>query len=91
MILVIGFGILLLIFGACFATVFFAARRWGWQRTLLYLFFSISGRVITHFALSENDQAQQTLIPLLGAGVIVHFLPHIMRQRDLENSDLKSD
>lgn len=85
MILVVAFAILLLFLGIAVAFVLFAAGRYGWKPVLQYLLFAVSGRIITHFALSERDQAQQTLIPLIAAGVIVWSLPHIMHQRDIEN------
>ena len=86
MIFVIAIGMLLLLVGVCAAIFLFAARRWGWKPALLYLLFAVSGRIVTHFALSEHNQTQQTLIPLLGAGVLMWLLPHVIRHRDLERS-----
>jgi hypothetical protein len=81
------FAILLLFIAVCVVIIFFVGERYGWKKTLQFLFFSIAGRIVTHFALSNDDQTEQTFIALLGAGLIVYLLPHVVRHKGLEKSE----
>lgn len=90
MIVVFAFALLLFFVGSALAVVFLMARRVGWSNVWQYLLFSIGGRVITHFALSDRHEVERNLIPLIAAGIIMALLPHIMHQRDLERSGMNA-
>jgi hypothetical protein len=89
----VGITVVLLVLvaflGACVAGIVFAVRRFGWKAVRLYLFLFILFRIFDHFVISEDNQAVQTVVPLVVAWVMVRFLlPHIMKQKALEEQEI---
>jgi len=84
--------ILVVFLGGCVAGIVFATRRFGWKAVRLYLFLVILFRILGHFAISEDNQAVQTIVPPVTAWVVVRFLlPHILKQKALEEQEIELD
>lgn len=85
--LAIALALLFLFIGLCVAAVAFEVKRHGWKPVIRYLIVAVIIRLLIHFAPQHIEEAEQIVIPLVGAGLVVWLWPRIVAQRMSEKEE----